>query len=159
MQKTNAMRLLEDGGVTFQSYEYDATQGVDAVSVARYLQKPTEQIFKTLVTEGNPREYFVFVVPAGSELDLKKAAKAAGQKSLSMLPQKRLLPVTGYIHGGCSPIGMKKDFPVFIDETAILFDTICVSGGKVGLTLEVDPNQLAAFVKAPFVDLTHEVEK
>lgn len=154
MQKTNAMRLLEEANISFIPYEYDVVQGVDAMSVAKYLNKPTEQIFKTLVTEGNPREHFVFVIPAGCELDLKKAARVVGQKGLTMLPQKRLLSTTGYIHGGCSPIGMKKMFPTFIDEAAELFDTICISGGKVGLTLELNPKELAAFIRAFFVDLT-----
>ena len=151
------MRLLKEARIDFVGYEYDASRGVDAVSVAKSLQKPVEQIFKTLVTEGKPREYFVFVVPACNELNLKKAARAAGQKSVEMLPQKRLLSTTGYIHGGCSPVGMKKLFPTFIDESAILFDTICVSGGKVGVTLELNAEKLANFIGAKFCDLTSGV--
>ena len=154
MIKTNAMRILETAGVEFQAYEYDAKQGIDALSIAKYLDKSPDQIFKTLVAEASPAEHFVFVIPASSTLDLKKAAKAARVKQVSMLPQKRLLPLTGYIHGGCSPIGMKKAFPTFIDETAILFDHICVSGGKIGVTLEVEPQSLSNLIQAPFVDIT-----
>ena len=159
MLKTNAMRILEQVGVPFKVYEYDPKQGVDAVAVARYVNRPTEQVFKTLVTEAPTLQHsfshFVFVIPADKELDVKKAAKAAGVKSLEMLPLKKLTPLTGYIHGGCSPLGMKKKFPTFIDETAILYDTFCVSGGKVGLTLELNAEQLAGAIQAQFADLTH----
>ena len=158
MQKTNAMRLLTEAHVDFQAYEYDPAEGIDAKSVAVALHKPAAQIFKTLVTEASPNECFVFVVPADSELDLKKAAQSVGQKSVSMLPQKRLLSMTGYIHGGCSPVGMKKAFPTKIDETAMLFDTICISGGKVGLTLEVNVSQLRTFLDAELVDLVRRNE-
>ena len=154
MIKTNVMRILETAGIAFQAYEYDATEGVDAVSVAGYLHKSADQIFKTLVVEASPAEHFVFVISAASTLDLKKAAKVAGVKQVSMLPQKRLLPLTGYVHGGCSPIGMKKSFPTFIDETAILFDTICVSGGKIGVTIELAGQALADLIGASFCDIT-----
>ena len=98
----------------------------------------------------------MFVVPANGELDLKKAAKASGQKSIEMLPSRQLLPLTGYVHGGCSPVGMKKFFRTWIDETAILYDTICVSGGKIGTNLAVNPETLAAFLPAEFADLAKE---
>ena len=156
--KTNVMRILESANIPFTAYEYDVKLGIDALSVARQLQKMPEQVFKTLVTQSPTQthsfEHFVFVIPAANELDLKKAAQAAKVKNLEMLPMKNLLPLTGYIHGGCSPIGMKKPFPTFIDETAILFDTICVSGGKLGGTIELNPNQLSDFIQAPFYDLT-----
>ena len=157
MIKTNAMRIIETAGVPFRVYEYDPKEGVDAVAVAKYVNRPVEQVFKTLVTEAPTNqhgfEHFVFVVPANAELDVKKAAKAAGVKSLEMMPLKKLTPLTGYVHGGCSPVGMKKVFPTFIDETAVLFDTFCVSGGKIGITLELNAEQLAQAINAKFADL------
>ena len=158
MIKTNAMRILETAKVSFKVYEYDPKEGVDAIAVAHYVNKPTEQVFKTLVTEATTGQHgfnhFVFVIPSDKELDVKKAAKAAGVKSLEMMPLKKLTPLTGYIHGGCSPVGMKKEFPTFIDETAVLFETFCVSGGKVGLTLELNAEHLAQAIQAQFADLT-----
>lgn len=152
--KSNAMRLLEENSIEFIPHEYDVSDGkIDACSIARKLGRSTDEIFKTLVTEAPGNEYFVFVVPASGELNLKKAAKAAKVKSIEMIPQKKLLPLTGYIHGGCSPIGMKKKFPTFIDETAILFERIFVSGGYVGLNLEIAPESLAGFVDAEFSDI------
>ena len=155
-EKTNAIRLLENGNVPFRFYEYDVSDGrIDGKSIAEKIGESPDQVFKTLVTQAPPgKDYFVFVVPASGELDLKKAAKACGRKSIEMIPQKLLFPLTGYIHGGCSPIGMKKLFPTFIDETAILFDKICVSGGRIGTNLGLAPEKLAAFINAQFVDLT-----
>lgn len=158
MIKTNAMRIIETAGVGFETYEWKPLNGLDAVSVAGYIQKPAEQTFKTLVTEAPTGQHgfnhFVFVIPADKELSVKKAAAAAGVKSVEMLPLKKLLPLTGYVHGGCSPVGMKKNFPVFIDETAILFDNIYVSGGRIGLTLGLNAEELAAAIGAKFADLT-----
>lgn len=153
MAKTNAIRLLENAGVAFIVHDYEMDGHTDAVYSAGKLGAAPEQVFKTLVTVGASGEHFVFVVPGSGELDLKKAAKASGQKSIAMIHQKELLPLTGYIHGGCSPIGMKKAFPTFLDETAILFDAIFVSGGAIGTTLEISPETLASFIHAPFVDL------
>ncbi|MBO5959545.1 MAG: Cys-tRNA(Pro) deacylase [Lentisphaeria bacterium] len=155
-EKTNAIRLLENGGIPFQFYEYDVSDGrIDGKSIAEKIGESHDQVFKTLVTQAPPgKDYFVFVVPASGELDLKKAAKACGRKSIEMIPQKMLFPLTGYIHGGCSPVGMKKLFPTYIDETAILFDKICVSGGRIGTNLGVKPDDLASFIQAQFVDLT-----
>lgn len=155
-EKTNAIRLLENGGIPFQFYEYDVSDGrIDGKSIAEKIGESPDQVFKTLVTQAPPgKDYFVFVVPASGELDLKKAAKACGRKSIEMIPQKLLFPLTGYIHGGCSPVGMKKLFPTYIDETAILFDKICVSGGRIGTNLGVKPDDLANFIQAQFVDLT-----
>ena len=155
-EKTNAIRLLENGNVPFRYYEYDVSDGrIDGKSIAEKIGESPDQVFKTLVTQAPPgKDYFVFVVPASGELDLKKAAKACGRKSIEMIPQKLLFPLTGYIHGGCSPIGMKKLFPTYIDETAILFDKICVSGGRIGTNLGLNPEKLAAFINAQFVDLT-----
>ena len=145
------MRLLDQAHISYQYYEYETVDGkIDAVSVARKIGQEPEQVFKTLVTQSSAREHIVFVIPSVCELDLKLAAKAAKQKSIEMIPQKQLLSTTGYIHGGCSPIGMKKLFPTFIDETALLYDKICVSAGKVGLNLCLSPRELASFVQAEF---------
>ena len=155
MIKTNVERLLENAKIPHKPYEYDVSDGnLDAISIARKIGKDQDQVFKTLVTEAPGPEYYVFVIPGPATLDLKKAARAAGVKSIAMIPQKKLLPLTGYIHGGCSPIGMKKVFSTFIDETAILYDTICVSAGKVGTNVELNPETLAEFVSAQMVDLT-----
>ena len=153
--KTNAIRLLESAGISFTAYEYPVDDGrIDAKSIAEKIGRSQDEVFKTLVAESPAHEHFVFVVPAAGELDVKKAAHASGQKSIEMIPQKQLFPLTGYIHGGCSPVGMKKLFPTFIDETAILFDTICVSGGRVGLNLAIVPDVLREFIHAEFYDLT-----
>ena len=153
--KTNAVRLLESAGVVFAVHEYPVDDGrIDARSIAEKLGRTTDEVFKTLVAESPAHEYFVFVIPAAGELDLKKAALAAGRKSIEMIPQKQLFPLTGYVHGGCSPVGMKKLFPTFIDETAQLFDVMFVSGGKVGLNLEIDPEVLRTFIQAEYADLT-----
>lgn len=152
--KTNAQRILESAGIAIEAFEYDCTDGmIDAVSVARKIGKEPERTFKTLVTENPAHQYFVFVIPSVNELDLKKAAKISSSKSIDLIPSKQLLPLTGYIHGGCSPVGMKKAFPTFIDETAILFDTICVSGGRVGLNIAVPPEELAGLTGAEFADI------
>ena len=156
-KKTNAMRLLDNAGIPYRLFEYSVDDGlIDALSIARKIGQNAEQVFKTLVTQSASQEHFVFVVPAGTELDLKKAAKVSGQKSIEMLPSRLLLPLTGYVHGGCSPVGMKKPFRTFIDETAVLYDYICVSGGKIGTNLAVNPETLAAFLPAEFADLTKE---
>lgn len=157
--KTNVLRLLEGANIPFTWHEFDVSDGkLDARTCAERIGAEPDQVFKTLVTTGAiARTYFVFVIPATGELDLKKAAKACGQKYVEMLPQKELLPLTGYIHGGCSPIGQKKLFPTFIDETAQLFDTIYVSGGHTGLNVELNPETLRQFVNASFADLTKQL--
>ena len=130
--KTNAMRLLDAAGVEYTAHSYQVGDGkLDGVTAAQRLGYPVEQVFKTLVTVGASGGFYVFVIPVAEELDLKKAAKAAGEKNIEMLPSKELLKNTGYIHGGCSPIGMKKPYPTFVDETAILQDTIVFSAGKI----------------------------
>lgn len=153
MDKTNVMRLLDASGITYQEKIYDP-ETTDGMTVASSIGENPEQVFKTLVTENQAKEHFVFCVPVNAELDLKKAAKVTRSKSIQMIHQKELLPLTGYIHGGCSPIGMKKAFPTFIDETAQLFDEIYVSGGKRGYQVCLSPMDLSAFTKAPFADLT-----
>lgn len=142
MNKTNAMRMLDKEKIPYKVHDYSKSDALSAVDVASFLKEEPAKVFKTLVTIGKSKEHYVFVLPAVSELDLKKAAKAANEKNIEMIPQKELLPLTGYIHGGCSPIGMKKHFVTFIDETALNFDTIFVSGGKVGLQIEIAPSDL-----------------
>lgn len=152
-EKTNAMRLLDTSNISYIEHEYDPEKALSAKEVANIMNQDVEQVFKTLVTVGKSKEHYVFVVPGEGELDLKKAAKVSGEKFIEMIPQKDLLPLTGYIHGGCSPLGMKKKFKTFIDETAQLFDTIFVSGGKRGLQIEVNPLKLAKAVEATFADI------
>lgn len=156
-KKTNVERILEQASIEHITHSFDGRGGkADAAEIAAQLGVPADQVFKTLVTETEHHEAYVFVVPAAGELDLKKAAKAAGVRSLAMLPLAKLFPLTGYIHGGCSPLGMRKHFPTFIDETAQLFDHIYVSAGQVGLNVEVPPEALAALVPATFVDISRE---
>jgi Cys-tRNA(Pro)/Cys-tRNA(Cys) deacylase len=152
-EKTNAMRLLDSANISYIEHEYDPEKALSAKEVANIMNQDVEQVFKTLVTVGKSKEHYVFVVPGEGELDLKKAAKVSGEKFIEMIPQKDLLPLTGYIHGGCSPLGMKKKFKTFIDETAQLFDTIFVSGGKRGLQIEVNPLKLAKAIEATFADI------
>ncbi len=154
VEKTNAVRMVEKAGIDYETHEYDASDGqIDGVSVAHKTGQSVDKVFKTLVTIGQSKEHYVCVVPVDKELDLKKAAKLLGEKKLEMIHQKELLPLTGYIHGGCSPVGMKKPFVTCIDETALLQDTICVSGGKIGLQIEIDPEDLAMLVSADFGDI------
>lgn len=155
MTKTNAMRLLEAAGIEFEVLEYPVDENdLSGESVARKTGKAHEQIFKTLVFSGEKNGFGVCCIPTCEELDLKKAAKLFGEKKVEMLHVKDLLKTTGYIRGGCSPIGMKKQFPTVIDETACLFDKIYVSAGVRGMMLGVEPQALAAFVKARLADVT-----
>lgn len=154
MTKTNAIRLLEVAGIPFTVYEYDTSDGeLSGVAVAEKIGKEPERVFKTLVTEGKNTGLNVFVIPSNTELNLKKAANAAGDKYVEMIKSRELEPKTGYIHGGCSPIGMKKQFPTFIDETAELFDTILVSAGQIGLQIEIAPVNLIKMTEAMLCDL------
>lgn len=152
--KTNVMRILEREGVAYRVHTYSPETGIDGVSVARALGQDPQAVFKTLVTQGKSRAMFVFVIPVAATLNLKRAAAACGEKAIEMLPQKLLLPSTGYIHGGCSPVGMKKALPTFIDETAQLFDTICVSAGKIGAQVELAPDDLCRLTGAVYAPLT-----
>ena len=152
MEKTNVCRILDQKKIPYEQHEYDR-QFTNAVDVAHSLSKDPAATFKTLVTIGADRKNYVFVIPAAETLDLKKAARAAGVKSIQMIPQKELLPLTGYIHGGCSPIGMKKAFPTFIHETALQFETIMFSAGKVGAQVEMSPQALIDFVRIKATDL------
>ena len=152
-EKTNVMRTLEQKKIPYTAHTYDPNGAIDGVSVAATLHQPAEQVFKTLVTKGASGAYYVFDIPVAENLDLKKAAKAVGEKSIAMLPQKELLPLTGYVHGGCSPVGMKKQFPTVFHETAPLYDTICVSAGKIGFQVECRPDDLLALLRADTADV------
>lgn len=154
--KTNVMRILEKKHIPHSVHFYDADGNFDGVSVAHKVNKDPEIVFKTLITGGKSRNHFVFVIPVGEELDLKKAAAACGEKSVEMLAVKDLLPTTGYIRGGCSPIGMKKQFPTYINETAQLCDTIVVSGGKIGTQVELAPDALIQLIGAQYAPLTRD---
>ena len=151
--KTNVMRLLDRKKIPYSSYTYNPDPTMTGEDIANFLNEPPSRVFKTLVTQGKGTSYYVFVVPVNAELDLKKAAKAAGEKSVAMIKQKELLPLTGYVHGGCSPIGMKKQFPTFIHETALQYETIFVSAGKVGCQIELKPNDLMSAVKCEAADI------
>ena len=155
-EKTNVMRLLDAAGVAYVPHQIPLGDGdpLDGVTAARRMGKEPEEVFKTLVAQGPHGEHFVFVIPVAESLDLKKAAKAVGEKSVAMLPQKELLPLTGYVHGGCSPVGMKKQFPTVFHETALLYGTVCVSAGKIGRQIEVRPDDLIAYVGGTVADLT-----
>ena len=151
MEKTNAMRQLDRKKMKYKEHSYEGV--VSGTDVAAFLGENPEKVFKTLVTKGKSGEHYVFMVPVAEELDLKKGAKAVGEKSIAMLPQKELLPLTGYIHGGCSPIGMKKQFPTVIQAGAMAFDTILYSGGKVGLQIESDPHALESLMRIQEADI------
>ena len=154
--KTNVMRLLDSKKVSYVSRTYEPNPGLSGEEIAAILGEDADTVFKTLVTQGRSGEHYVFVIPVAAELDLKKAAKAAGEKSVAMIKQKELLPLTGYVHGGCSPIGMKKPFPTFIHESALEHDTIRVSAGRVGVQIELPPEDLAQTARCRFADLTAE---
>ena len=153
--KTNVLRLLEGAQLPFRWYEYEVTDGkLDALSLAAQIGEPPEQVFKTLVTCGaTPRTYFVFVIPGNQELDLKKAAKAAGEKSVAMLHVSQLLDLTGYVRGGCSPVGMKKQFPTFYHVSCLGLDTMAVSAGKIGAQAELAPADLIRLTRGQTADL------
>ena len=155
-EKTNVMRVLEQHNIPYTAHFYPADGPIDGVSVAAVLGQDPEQVFKTLVTKAASGNYYVFDIPVAENLDLKKAAKAVGEKSIAMIPQKDLLPLTGYIHGGCSPVGMKKQFPPVFHETLVLFDTICVSAGKIGAQIEAAPQDLIQLLGAAAADITEE---
>ena len=155
MEKTNVMRLLDAKSIPYEAREYDP-EITSGPLVAAALGEDPDTVFKTLVTEGPKKEHFVFVIPVNAELDLKKAAKAARVKSIAMIPQKELLPLTGYIHGGCSPFGMKKPFPTFLDETAELFPNIFVSAGRRGYQVGISPSDIVSQIGASFADLTFD---
>ena len=141
-EKTNVMRILDGKKIVYESHSYEADPTLTGEDIAEILKEDPEKVFKTLVTQGKSGAYYVFVIPVKGELDLKKAAKASGEKAVSMIKQKELLPLTGYVHGGCSPIGMKKQFKTFIHKSALDHDKVFVSAGKVGFQVELAPEDL-----------------
>ncbi|MBQ8830874.1 MAG: Cys-tRNA(Pro) deacylase [Oscillospiraceae bacterium] len=156
MTKTNVMRLLEQAKIEYTALEYEFDENdLGGEHAADFLGLPYEQVFKTLVTRGSKGGIYVFCIPVDMELDLKKAAVCAGEKKIEMIHVKELLGLTGYIRGGCSPIGMKKKYPTFIDETATLFDIISVSGGQRGIQIRLSPFELAEYIEAQFCDIGH----
>lgn len=153
-KKTNAIRALDAAKLPYQARFFEGTEALSGVEVARKLGLDQDRVFKTLVTRGKSGTYRVFMIPVACELDLKKAASAAGEKAVAMIKSKELLPLTGYVHGGCSPIGMKKPFPTYIDETAELYESIYFSGGRIGCQLEMALEDLRAIVPVETADLT-----
>lgn len=151
--KTNAMRILESMGISFEASFYECDEFVDGMQTADKLGLPYEQVYKTLVTVGSSKNYFVFVIPIAEELDLKAAAKSVGEKNVEMLHVKDITNVTGYVRGGCTSIGMKKQFVTRVDETAILYDEIYVSGGKIGCQLKLAPDDLVKAAQAEYADI------
>lgn len=152
-EKTNAVRLLTQKKLAFQTHDYTDSGAVSGLEVAQALRQEPQRMFKTLVTEGRSGAHYVFLVPVAGELDLKKAASAVGEKSVAMIKAKDLLPLTGYIHGGCSPVGMKKFFPTVIDQSAAQFDTIFFSGGRIGLQIETSLTELEKVIRFRLADI------
>ena len=152
-EKTNVMRVLDGKKIPYVSHTYEPDATMSGEQIAALLGEEPDKVFKTLVTQGRSGQYYVFVIPVQAELDLKKAAKEANEKSVSMIRQKELLPLTGYVHGGCSPIGMKKPFPTFLHESAVTYDRIFVSAGKVGFQVELAPGDLMLVVKCRIADV------
>ena len=154
--KTNAMRMLERAKIAYEAHEYPHEEGVavDGVRVAESMGQNPDCVFKTLVTQGADKNYYVFVIPVAATLDLKKAARSVGVKSVAMIHVADINKITGYVRGGCSPVGMKKQFPTVFHETAELFDTICVSAGRVGAQVELAPGALMALLGASSADIT-----
>ena len=152
-EKTNAMRLLDGKKIQYTVHDYTESGAIAGEDVASVLGENPAQVFKTLVTVGKSKQNYVFIVPVTGELDLKKAAKAVGEKSIEMIKSKELLPLTGYVHGGCSPIGMKKVFPTVIDSTAANFEKIFFSAGKIGLQVEVAVEDIGKIIRVKYEDI------
>lgn len=151
--KTNAMRILDRKKIPYRTYTYECDEFIDSIQIADMLSLPHEKVYKTLVTQGASKNYFVFVIPIAEELDMKKAARSVGEKSVAMLHVKDINAVTGYIRGGCTAIGMKKQYATRIDQSALNLDKIIVSGGKLGMQLELTPQDLAAASGAAFAEI------
>lgn len=152
-EKTNVMRKLDSMKISYQEHYYTDTDAISGVDVAAVLGQNPEQVFKTLVTEGKSKEHYVFMIPVAEELDLKKAASSVGEKSIQMIKSKELLSLTGYIHGGCSPIGMKKTFRTVIHHTAEALETIIFSGGRIGFQVELELKDLKKVIRFETADL------
>ena len=153
-EKTNVMRLLDKKKIKYDSHYYGDTDAISGIEVAEVLKQDPANVFKTLVTVGKSKKNYVFVIPVACELDLKKAAKAVSEKSIEMIKSKELLPLTGYIHGGCSPIGMKKFFQTTLDESVLNCDTFCVSAGKIGYQIEISLEELKKVIRLDIASLT-----
>lgn len=154
--KTNAMRILEREKIPYTQYTYECEEFADALQIADMLSLPYEKVYKTLVTVGNSKNYYVFVIPIAEELDLKKAAKSVGEKAVSMIHVKEINSVTGYIRGGCTAIGMKKQYVTRIDRSAEGLERVIVSGGRLGSQIELKPDDLCRAAKAEFADVVME---
>lgn len=155
-EKTNVMRILDSKGIHYVKYCYKGSGAISGIEVSDFLGQDPNHVFKTLVTVGHSKEHYVFVIPVNCELNLKKAAVSVGEKSIEMIKSKELLPLTGYIHGGCSPIAMKKQFVTVVDESAVLYDTIIFSGGKIGYQVEMSLDSLEAVIPFELKDVTSE---
>ena len=153
LEKTNVMRILDQKKIPYTSYDYSDTDAISGTEVASVLGQDPLQVFKTLVTVGASKRNYVFVIPVCGELNLKEAAKAVGEKSIEMLKAKDLLPLTGYIHGGCSPIGMKKPFPTVFDRSAESYDTIIFSAGKIGYQVQLSLSDLQKIIPITLADV------
>lgn len=154
MEKTNVMRILDSKKISYKEYYYGDTEAISGVEVAAALNEDPNIVFKTLVTVSKSKKYYVFMIPVEKELDLKKCATSVNEKSVEMIPQKELLPLTGYIHGGCSPIGMKKQFKTVIDESCNNYSSIIFSGGKIGYQVEVELNDLSKVINYKTYNIT-----
>lgn len=152
--KTNVMRIFDKNKINYESHYYADTEAISGMEVAEILDQNPDQVFKTLVTVGSSKNHYVFLVPVNRELNLKKAAKAVNEKSIGMIKAKELLPLTGYIHGGCSPIGMKKQFVTVIDSSAAGFETILFSGGRIGYQVETSLEELKKLIKFEMSDIS-----
>lgn len=151
--KTNVMRILDKNKIPYQAVHYECDEFIDGLHTAELTGAPVEQSFKTLVARGKSGQYYVYVIPIAKEVDLKLAAKAAGEKSVEMIHVKEINAITGYIRGGCSPIGMKKQFPTFLDDSAQQFETIYISGGKIGVSICLSPQSLCQLIRGRFVSI------
>ena len=151
--KTNAVRILERNKISYELITYECDEFIDGLHTAEKTGAPVEQSYKTLVMQGKSKQYYVFVIPIAREVDLKAAARAVSEKSVEMIHVKDLTTITGYVRGGCSPLGMKKQFPTVIDETAQIYDDIYISGGRIGTTIRLNPNDLAKVVNAKCADI------
>lgn len=154
--KTNVMRVLDQKKIKYNQYSYEPDATLTGEQIAAIMNEEVDKVFKTLVTTNGKNAYFVFMIPVNCELDLKKAAKAVGEKSIEMIKAKDLLSLTGYVHGGCSPIGMKKQFRTTVHETAQIYDTIFYSGGRVGFQVETSPQDLESVVKLQYADVVKD---
>ena len=151
--KTNAMRILEKNKVPYETIQYECEEFIDGLHTAQKTGAPVEQSFKTLVVQGKSKEYYVLVVPIAEEIDLKKAARVLNEKSIEMIHVKDITKVTGDVRGGCSPLGMKKQYPTVVHRSALEYDEIYISGGRIGTTLKLKPEDLAKTIKADFADI------